>query len=155
MSLNIEAAWSWPLELRLARSGMIYECADLEAIPIEPGVYVFGREHGYSVAPLYIGQALNLRRRIDQQLNSVRLMKGIYEAPRGTRFLIYCVPRLKPGQKARKVIGIMENAIIAYALSEDFELLQKQGTMTPNHTISFAGNRTSQAIAPRRMRVAT
>jgi hypothetical protein len=59
MSLNIEAAGSWPIELRLARSGAIYECADLEATPIEPGVYVFGREHGYAVAPLYIGQALN------------------------------------------------------------------------------------------------
>jgi hypothetical protein len=52
------------------------------------------------------------------------------------------------------VISILEQALIAHALSEDFELLQKQGTKTPNHTISFQGNRTSEDLAPRRMRVA-
>jgi len=86
--------------------------------------------------------------------NSVRLMKGILESQIGRRFLIYCVPQLKRGQRAVRVIGILEQALISHALSEDFELLQKQGTKTPNHTIRFLGNRTSEDLAPRRMRVA-
>ena len=155
MSLNIEAVWSSPIQLRLARYGAIYECEDLEAIPKSSGVYIFGREHGDAAAPLYIGKALNLRRRIEQQLNSVRLMKGILESQIGKRFFIYCVPQLKRGQRAVRVISILEQALIAHALSEDFELLQKQGTKTPNHTIQFLGNRTSEDLAPRRMRVAS
>jgi hypothetical protein len=154
MSLNIEASWSRPLRLRIARYGAIYSCDDLDCIPTDSGVYVFGREHGDAAAPLYIGKALNLRRRIEQQLNSVRLMTGIREAQSGGRFIIYCVPQLKRGQRAVRVISILEQALIAHALAEDFELLQKQGTKTPNHTIRFLGNRTSEDLAPRRMRVA-
>src|SRR6476661_2623529 len=133
MPLNIEASWSRPLRLRLARFGAIYTCDDLECIPTDSGVYVFGREHGEAAAPLYIGKALNLRRRIEQQLNSVRLMTGIREAQSGSRFVMYCVPQLRRGQRAVRVISILEQALIA--LTEDFELLQKQGTKTPNHTI--------------------
>ena len=81
-------------------------------------------------------------------------MTGIREAQTGTRFVIYCTPQLKRGQKAIRVIAILEQALIAHALAEDYELLQKQGTETPNHTIRFQGNRTSEDLAPRRMRVA-
>jgi hypothetical protein len=154
MSLNIEAIWSRPIRLRLARFGAIYECEDPDQIPSESGVYIFGREYGDAAAPLYIGKALNLSRRIEQQLNSVRLMTGIREAERGGRFVMYCIPQLKRGQRAVRVISILEQALIAHALAEDFELLQKQGTKTPNHTILFSGNRTSEILAPRRMRVA-
>ena len=154
MALNIEALWSHPIALRLARSGAIYELDYLGSIPEEPGVYVFCRAYGDSVAPLYIGKALNLQRRIEQQLNSVRLMTSIRDAQSGLRFLIYCVPQLRPGQRAVRVVAILEDALIAHALAEDFELLQKQGTKTPNHTIRFAGNRISERLAPRRMRVA-
>ena len=81
-------------------------------------------------------------------------MTGIREAQIEGRFHIYCMPVLKRGQRIVRVISILEQALIAHALAEDFELLQKQGTKTPNHTISFQGNRTSEDLAPRRMRVA-
>jgi hypothetical protein len=148
MPLNIEASWSRPLELKLARSGAIYEGEELNEIPEEAGIYVFLREHGGSKTPLYVGRAQNLRRRIEQQLNSVKLMTGIKEAQSGKRSLIYCVPQLKRKQLAARVIRIIEDALIAHALAGDYELLQKQGTKRPNHTIRFNGNRTSEAIAP-------
>jgi hypothetical protein len=153
MSLNIEAVWSRPLELKLVNSGAIYRCGEIESIPYEPGCYIFGRAYDDYAAPLYIGKALMLRRRIEQQLDSVRLMTGIREAQKGGRFVIYCTPLLKRGQRAVKVISILEQALIAHAMSEDFELLQKQGTKTPNHTISFQGNHTSLELAPKNMRV--
>lgn len=152
MPLNIEAKWSHPVELRLAKTGAIYECEDLDAVPREPGIYVFGRSHGGGRSPLYIGKALNLRRRVEQQLNSVKLMTGIRDAQIGGRFLIYCIPQLKRGQRAAQVVKIMEDALIANALACDHELLQKQGLKRPNHTIRFSGNRASEAIAPRHMR---
>jgi hypothetical protein len=43
MPLNIEASWSRPLRLRLARFGAIYSCDDLGCIPTDSGVYFFGR----------------------------------------------------------------------------------------------------------------
>ncbi len=153
MPLNIEARWSHPIIIRLAKVGAIYECEDLHEIPSEAGIYIFGRCHGESRAPLYIGKALNLRKRIEQQLNSVRLMTGIKEAASGNRFLIYCVPKIKPGQRATQVVKLLEDALISHALAFDHELLQKQGTKRPNHTIKFSGNRASEAIAPRKMRV--
>jgi hypothetical protein len=153
MALNIEAHWQRPIELKLARTSAIYEC-DLDALPDGAGVYVFGRKHGGSIAPLYIGRTLNLRRRIEQQLNSVKLMMRIRGSQSGARLLVYCEPRLKQRQKVLSVIRIIESALISHALAANYELLQKQGTKTPNHMISFTGNRTSEQIAPRRMRVA-
>jgi hypothetical protein len=94
MSLNIEAVWSRPLELKLVNSGAIYRCGEIESVPYEPGCYIFGRAYDDYAAPLYIGKALMLRRRIEQQLDSVRLMTGIREAQKGGRFVIYCTPLL-------------------------------------------------------------
>ena len=153
MPLNIEAAWSKPIKLSEATSGVAYECPDLEFIPEDPAVYIFGRAHGENVAPIYIGRALDLRQRMEQQFDSVKLMSRLKDAANGTRFLIYCVPILKRGQKATKVLKVMEDALIAHALAEGYELRQKQGTLRPNHTIKFAGNRTSEAIAGRLIRL--
>jgi hypothetical protein len=151
--LNIEATWNQPIEIFEAKSGAIYACPELSLIPEEPAVYVFGRQHGNNVEPLYIGKALNLRQRMKQQFDSVRLMSSLKEGGNGIRFLIYCIPALKRGQPARKVIKVLEDSLIAHALSEGHELLQKQGTLRPNHTIRFSGNRTSEAIAGRLIRL--
>jgi hypothetical protein len=155
LPLNIDAAWSKPIKLSEARSGASYVCPNLAHLPEEPAVYIFGRQHGNSIAPLYIGKALNLRQRLEQQFDSVKLMSRLKSAGNGSRFLIYCEPTLKRGQKAAKVIKVMEDALIAHALAEGHELRQKQGTLRPNHTIKFAGNRTSEAIAGRLVRLRT
>jgi hypothetical protein len=151
--LNIEAVWSKPIKLYEANSGASYACPDLETIPEGPAVYIFGRKHGKSLMPLYIGKALNLRQRMGQQFDSIKLMLKLKEAANGGRFLIYCVPSLKRGQKASKVIKVMEDALIARALAKGCELRQKQGTLRPNHAINFSGNRTSEAVAGRFIRL--
>ncbi len=153
MPLNIDATWGKPIELSESYSGTAYICPELTLLPEEAGVYVFGRRFGNSVTPIYIGKALNIRQRIAQQFDSVRLMSSLKDAANGSRFLIYCVPQLKRGQKVRNVIKVMEDALIAHALAEGHELRQKQGTLRPNHTIGFSGNRTSEAIADRFIRL--
>ena len=153
MTLNIDAQWEQPIPLQLAHTGAIYERPDLDQIPEAPGIYVFGRDHGGRITPFYVGRAENLRRRLGQQFNSVKLMTSIRDAETGSRFLIYCQPHIKPGQKAKSVIRIMEDALIAHILSEGFELMQTQGLRRPNHAIKFHGNRTSEGIVPRLIRL--
>lgn len=153
MPLNIEAKWSNPIKLTNGQSGIGYACPDLETIPESPGVYVFGRRHGNSITPLYIGKALNLRQRVKQQFDSVNLMSRLQDGGTGTRFLIYCVPLPKRAQSPARVIKVLEDALIAHTLGEGHELRQKQGTLRPNHTISLSGNRTSEPIAGRLIRL--
>ena len=74
MTLSIEATWGQPSQLRKARSGAGYVCPDLKIFPEEAGVYVFGRQHGETIQPLYIGRAGNLRVRMAQQFDSMKLM---------------------------------------------------------------------------------
>ena len=91
--------------------------------------------------------------RVEQQLNNVRLMKGLESYPSGTRILLYGELLLKRGQRLSRVLDVVEAALIEYALAEDHILLNKQGTKTPTHTLSFRGNHASRQVAPLRMKV--
>ena len=153
MPLNIEACWSKPVQLTVAPAGAIYRCDDLELLPTTPGVYIFYRKHGDRFSPLYVGKTNNVRKRIVQHLDSVRLMTAIYESEAGGRYVICCEPWAKPRQDVAKVLSVLENALIDYFMAEGFELKQKQGTKRPNHQIRFTGNRTSEALVGRHMRV--
>lgn len=153
MPLNIEARWSKPVQLTAASAGAIYRCDDLERLPTEPGVYVFYRKFGDRFCPLYVGKTNNVRKRVAQHLDSVRLMTAIYESEAGGRYVICCEPWAKPRQDVAKVLSILENALIDYFTAEGFELKQKQGIKRPSHQISFTGNRTSEKLVDRNIRV--
>jgi len=155
MSLNIDATWYKPLVLKDGNAdNLIYSCPKFDSVPEAAGVYIFGREYGDAIFPLYIGRSTNLRLRLEQHLeHSVRLMNNIQKAPAGTRFFLFCTVSLKRGQKEESVLQTLESALISHALAEGHQLLNEQGTRRPNHTIRFKGNRTSEAIAPRFMRV--
>jgi hypothetical protein len=126
----------------------------LNAIPKKPGVYVFARRHGDSVAPLYIGQALRLRSRIEGQFNSVKLMNGVKSAPSGKRILIVGALKLRRGQRKAKVLDAVESALIKRALAEGYRLLNQQGTKTKTHEIRSRGNSISRKLVPLTMYVA-
>lgn len=154
MALNIGARWLRPLELRRSNNRQfIYECPEIENVPESPGVYLFGRQHGDSAVPLYVGRTMNLKVRLGQHLNSVRLMGGLLDAANGQRFFMACVVQLKRGQRMEKVLRVLEDGLIAHALAEGHELLQRQGTKRPAHQVNFTGNRTSECIAPRDMMI--
>lgn len=66
--MEITLLWSQPLPLKDGhRQFLIYtlDDNDLEELSEGPGVYVFGRRHGDTLSPLYIGQAANIARRIE------------------------------------------------------------------------------------------
>src|SRR5690606_22743906 len=126
---------------------------NLADIPACPGVYVFARRFGKTAVPIYIGKALNLQARIKTHLNSISLMKAIFEAKNGDKIIMLCVPEQGRNQNPNSVITVMEDALIEHAMHEGFDILNKKGTKYPTHTIKFLGNRLSQNIAPATMKV--
>lgn len=151
--MQIDAKWSKPIPLKDgSSSGLIFKL-DLESIPDEPGVYVFARSYSSKIEPIYIGETINLRIRISSHLKSVPLMKAIENASSGKRILIYCTVSARSKEKAKSQVKIIEKALILHAQAEGCELFNMKGTKLPTDVISFTGNRASEAIAPRLMRV--
>lgn len=150
-SVKINAVWSRPLKLKKDKSGKFTYIIDLKCLPHAPGVYVFARQHGENIVPIYIGETVSVQGRVKNHLKSVPLMNAIERAPRGSRFLIYCTVQAGTVEKAKKHGKVIERALILHAQSQGHELFNRQGTKLPADEISFSGNRTSEAIAPRTM----
>lgn len=149
--MKIEASWAQPVQLKKGPEGGLIYTLDLQQLPVVPGVYIFGRKHGGTVVPIYIGETLSIRGRIKNHLESLPLMRAIENSASGSRFLIYCTVKAGSADKAKKHIKVVERALILHAQSEGCEIVNKKGTKLPTDTISFVGNRTSEAIAPRTM----
>lgn len=148
--MKIDLKWDKPIRLRDGSSdNQIYQCRGLERFSRKPGVYVFARRFGKNVAPLYIGQASNLRDRIEkQQFNNLRLMMGVKKAHSGRRILLVARLNLKRGQRMNRVLDIVESALIKHALAQGHDLLNQQGTKTSVHLIRSKGNSSSRQVAP-------
>lgn len=147
--MKIHVDWHRPIKLLDGSTeSLIFRPSRTAIIPKAPGIYLFCRKHGTSVSPLYIGKAENLARRIEQQLNNLKLMVAIQRAASGDRILLIGQPKLLQGQRAMKVLRVLENSLIDHALSEGHELLNIQGTKTKVHYIENKGNRDSRKVAP-------
>jgi hypothetical protein len=144
-AVDLEIFWHGPVHLREARAheDLIYACDHMDAIPSLPGVYIFGRLFGDNVDPIYIGRATDLRRRIKQHIDTVRLMRAIKRRPNGARVVLIGQWRAKKGQQEDRALPLLEAALIKFALAEGYELVNDKGTKTAVHTISMTGNRTA------------
>lgn len=153
--MKIRLHWHEPFRLRDGtKLNLVYRCDELNEILEGPGIYVFARKFGSNMIPLYVGQASRLRKRIEYQLkNNVRLMKGIENAESGKRFILHGEVLLAPGQQQEKVLDIIEKAYIKTALSQGYELLNKQGTRTKVHRIKSEGRKHHHNPFPRKMNV--
>jgi hypothetical protein len=152
--LKIDLKWDKPFRLRDgSRQNQIYHVRGFERISTKAGVYIFARSFGKFIEPLYVGQALKLRNRIENQLNNVRLMMGVKNAQAGRRILLVGTLKLHPGQQKEKVLDITESALIKHSLAAGCELLNKQGVKTRVHVIRSKGNTASKQVAPFRMLV--
>lgn len=148
--MDLELRWKAPIELiDGSADNLIYSVSDLTSIAESPGIYVFARFYGESVVPLYIGQAINLRTRIWQQLSTnVRLMNSIRNAQAGYRKLLIGEFIAKRAQNTKKALSIIESALINAAMVEGDELLNIRGTKAPVHAINCSGNRESRGRLP-------
>jgi hypothetical protein len=152
--LKIDLKWERPFRLKDgARFNLIYNCSGLNHVLSKPGLYIFARRYGRSIVPLYVGQALKLRGRIEQQFNNLKLMMAVKGARSGHRILLVGRLRLHPGQQKKKVLDIVESALIKHALAQGHDLINQHGTKTSVHTIRSKGNTSSKQIAPRTMLV--
>jgi hypothetical protein len=150
--MKIDLKWEKPLRMKDgSKQNSIYTISGLDRIAKKPGVYVLVRRFGNSVVPLYVGQALKLKSRIEQQLNNVQLMMGLKNSPSGHRYLLVGRLCLHPGQQKEKVLDVVESALIKHALAQGHDLLNQQGTKTKVHVIRSKGNRYSKQIAPLNM----
>lgn len=156
MPLNIDARWLSPFPIRKGRRGdpLLWMCDRLQAIPESAGIYVFGRTFGSRFEPSYVGQAMNLQQRVDQQLRTnVALITALENAKNGARQVFVCEMQPKRGQPAKKALDLMENAVIRAALAAGHPLLNVRGARQPTHEIVFTGNRTGGSISGKVVRV--
>lgn len=147
--MDIQLYWHQPLDL-FHSATLIYDILSpgIDAVPSAAGVYVFARVHGKVIAPLYIGRAENMNRRIGQQLNNAKLMLGIKRAPTGARRLYLGEVVKRPKQNPNEAIKTIESALISTAMVEGYDLLNVSGTKTLAHTITSSGSREARAWLP-------
>ena len=141
--------WHQPLQLS-ASDELIYQ-VDLELIPKMPGIYIFFREHGGTQTPMYVGQAKNLRQRIQGQLKSnVKLMKGIQNSPNGSRKLTFGVYRSGRGQQLPRSLDRIERALIRHYI-ESYQLFNTQGTHVPMESLTSDRPQMLNKLVPRKL----
>lgn len=152
--MDINAVWQKQIKLIEGREQNLLYYWSEEKISENPGCDVFYNKHGSSISILYIGSAKNLRSRLAQQQNNVKLMMGIKNSfKKGDRFLITCTVNLKQGQKSDKVIKLLEDNLIKIALTSGHELINIHGTKIKYEHITFKGNRDSEKMFDRKVSI--
>lgn len=141
MAMDLQLRWSRPVRLLDGASKNLIYTVDLDRIPKGAGVYVFCRRHGKAWDYLYVGQATRLRGRVEGQLNNVRLMKAIENAPTGRRWVLTALLNTKRGQQLSKALDVVERTLIEAALAEGSRLLNVQGARPATHSITSSGSR--------------
>ncbi|MGH3690506.1 MAG: GIY-YIG nuclease family protein [Microbacterium sp.] len=133
--MELRVAWMQPIPLtKSKRRDRIYD-TDLDRIPNVAGVYVLGRVWGTSFEALYVGKADNLKRRVDQHLNNLRLMRHLEDAQKGSRVVMIGTFMAKQNQPANVCLPLIEKALIRHFLAEGHDLVNAQGTRRRQHEI--------------------
>lgn len=127
--MELQLLWHKPIALKSApvQSG-IYS-VELADITDKPGIYLFLRSHGDSNEVLYVGKANNLRVRIKQQLNNLKLMKGVENSSTGSRRLAIGEFIGKSGQQPELLLSRIEFNLIRHFIANGHALLNKHGTI--------------------------
>lgn len=139
--MEFDLEWGQPILLGGVGNDHLLAASDMvDEVPTDPGVYVFGRKHGATNSPIYIGKAENLRARFKNHLNNARLMRALDEAGHGKRYFSYGRFYAKPGQQKSKCLLLIERGLIAWALREGYELLNVKGTRIEQHFVVSSGS---------------
>ena len=133
--MRLQVNWQDPIPLRSgARQNLIYTL-DIESLPDGPGIYVFGRRFGQGFEALYVGQATNLRHRVNTQLNNLKLMQHVRTAKAGRRVVVVGEFIAGPRQPLEKCLDIVERAFIRHFLADGHDLVNISGTVLRRHEI--------------------
>lgn len=140
--MELRLQWHKPIPLRdgSKQQPRLTYIADLDDVPDDPGVYVFGRFHGDAFEALYVGKAEDLAARIRGQLKTnVSLMNHMKHAKSGTRVVVPASFHAKRGQRTKSCIALIERALIRYYLSLGNDLVNLQGVNIKGHEIVSSG----------------
>lgn len=86
--MKIEIIWSKTIVLIDGISANMVLLLPLKYnLPTHPGIYIFGRKYGESLSAIYIGKADNIKGRVEQQLNNVKLMMALKNSGKGNKVL--------------------------------------------------------------------
>lgn len=135
--MQLYVDWLTPVPMR--SSDTLILTTDFAVLPQSPGVYIFCRKWGKQSEALYVGRAENIRSRVRQQTNNLKLMKHIANAAIGQRQIIAGCFLPKPGQPLTKCLDLIERALIRHFLSEGHNLVNKVGAKLWEHEIDSTG----------------
>lgn len=133
--MELKLTWYKPIQLKKGiRDDGIYHI-DFDDLPETAGIYVFFRQHGESQEAIYVGKANNLKSRLKQQFNNLRLMKGIENSATGGKYLVFAEFKPGRGQQTEKSIVTIERNFIRQFLLENHNLINIQGVQMSKSSI--------------------
>lgn len=138
--MKLLIVWERPIPIRKKSASKLSYSIDVTRIPTSPGIYIFARRWGRTYEALYVGKSNSLRKRISTHLkNNLQLVRHIDNASSGKRVIIVGLPSTKPGQQMPNVLRTLEMAVIRHFLSEQHDLVNKQGTRILRNEIMSSG----------------
>ncbi|WP_151976811.1 GIY-YIG nuclease family protein [Acinetobacter soli] len=123
--MNVELDWHEPIEL--GSSSTLKENVknfDLSLLPEISGVYIFYREYGDYQEALYVGKSENIRTRMKAHFNSIKLIDGLIETPKGKKKLIFA--EVKTRSDLAKALAQAEKGLINQLDDEQHPLLNRK-----------------------------
>jgi len=123
--MNVELDWHESIEL--GSSSTLKENVknfDLSLLPEISGVYIFYREYGDYQEALYVGKSENIRTRMKAHFNSIKLIDGLIETPKGKKKLIFA--EVKTRSDLAKALAQAEKGLINQLDDEQHPLLNRK-----------------------------
>ncbi|MDN5622263.1 MAG: GIY-YIG nuclease family protein [Acinetobacter sp.] len=123
--MNVELDWYEPIEL--GSSSTLKENVknfDLSLLPEISGIYIFYREYGDYQEALYVGKSENIRTRMKAHFNSIKLIDGLVDTPKGQKKLIFA--EVKTRSDLAKALAQAEKGLINQLDDEKHPLLNRK-----------------------------
>jgi hypothetical protein len=150
--MDIAIEWQTPIQLTKNWRVVVDENDLPNEILDAPGVYFFSRRYGETYLPFYIGETMNLRKRLKNHLNRTKLtdvLKGVdgsSKIKQGQRYFHYRYFIPKQAQQPKTCIRIVQKYLVREAIAQNLPLLNKKLTVARTHELAFTGTGTSRAI---------
>lgn len=125
MGVTVELNWYEPMEL--GSSSTLKENVknfDFLLLPEIAGVYIFYREYGNYQEALYVGKSENIRKRMKAHFNSMKLIDGLIDTPKGQKKLIFA--EVKTRSDLAKALAQAEKGLINQLDDEKHPLLNRK-----------------------------
>lgn len=137
--MNVELDWHEPIEL--GSSSALKDNLknfDFSFIPEISGVYIFYREHGEYQEALYVGKSENIRTRMKAHFNSLKLVDGLVDTPKGQKKLIFA--EVKSRSSLVKALAQAEKGLINKLDKQKHPLLNRKLMIDQYDYIISKGN---------------